>query len=331
MEDKWIPNHPGNKILFHTKYDEWEWGVSDLIDWRVNQWDRDKIFTIFHHFDAEAIIRIPLSRRQVEDRMVWMHCCNGKYPVKFGYRVAHMLAKDAISKEESSEQRTENRVWSQLWKLRVPNKIKIFGWRACLNILPSKVNLARRKILIDATFGVCQRFPETVSHAIWSYSAAQDVWASANARIQKCGGEFDEFLHLFQFMMSKLSLEELANFLNWKPPMGQLYKLNFDAAVFANGSGIGAVIRNAARDVMAALSVRGAAVNDNEEAKAGACRTALEFATNAGFSELIIEADNVTVMSVVSSLSPNWSRLGVIYDDVRCLAAGLRQVVFSSI
>ena len=83
-----------------------------------------------------------------------------------------MLAEDAIGREESSEQRADYWVWTQLWKLRVPNKIKIFGWQACLNILPSKVNLARRKILTDATFGVCQRCPETVPHVIWSCSAA---------------------------------------------------------------------------------------------------------------------------------------------------------------
>ena len=49
---------------------------------------------------------------------------------------------------------------------------------------------------------------------------------------------------------------------------------------------------------------------------------------DAGFSELIIEGDSVTVMSAVSSSSQNWSRLGVIYDDVRCLVAGLCHVVF---
>ena len=158
MEDKWILNHPGNKILFPIKYDEWEWRVSDLIDWRVsdlidwrvsdlidwrvNQWDRDKIYMTFNHFDVEAILRIPLSRRQVQDRVVWMHCHNGKYAVMSGYWVACMLAEDAIGREEYSEQSEDSRVWSQLWKLRVPNKIKIFGRRACLNILPSKVNLA---------------------------------------------------------------------------------------------------------------------------------------------------------------------------------------------
>ena len=101
-------------------------------------------------------------------------------------------------------------------------------------------------------------------------------------------------------------------------------------AVIANGVGIGAVIRNAAGEVMAALSARGAAVNYSEEVGAVACRTALEFAIDAGFLELIIEGDSVTVMSAVSSSSPNWSRLSVIYDDVRCLVAGLCHVVFSS-
>ena len=110
-----------------------------------------------------------------------------------------------------------------------------------------------------------------------------------------------------------------------------MYKLNFDAATFENESGVGAVIRNAVGDVMASISARGAAVVDSEEAEALACRKAMEFAIAAGFSELIVEGDNAMVMSAVSSTSPNWSRLGVIYDDIGCLAAGLRYVAFSCI
>ena len=53
---------------------------------------------------------------------------------------------------------------------------------------------------------------------------------------------------------------------NWKPPPSQLYKLNFDAATFASGPRVGAVIRNASREVMSALSARGATVVDSEEA-----------------------------------------------------------------
>ena len=118
---------------------------------------------------------------------------------------------------------------------------------------------------------------------------------------------------------------------NWKPPAGQLFKLNFDAAIFDNGSGVGAVIRNAAGEVMAALSARGDAMADSEEAEVRACRKALEFAIDARFSELMVEGDNSVVMSTISANKPNWSRLGVIYDDIGFLATGLTYVSFSCI
>ena len=70
---------------------------------------------------------------------------------------------------------------------------------------------------------------------------------------------------------------------NWKPPAGQLFKLNFDAAIFNDGSGVGAVIRKAVGEFMAALSTRGDAMADSEEAEVRACRKALEFAIDAGF------------------------------------------------
>ena len=94
---------------------------------------------------------------------------------------------------------------------------------------------------------------------------------------------------------------------------------------------MGAVIRNAAGEVMAALSVRGEAVSDNEEAEVWACRKALEFAIDAGFLELMVEGDNSVVMSTISSNKPNWSRLGIIYDDIGYLAAGLSYVSFTCI
>ncbi|KAL0005891.1 hypothetical protein SO802_013452 [Lithocarpus litseifolius] len=168
---------------------------------------------IFDRFDAKAILKIPLSRRQVQDKMVQMHCRNGKYMVKSGYHVARMLARDTNGREESSEQRADHQVWNRLWQLRVPSKIKVFGWRACLNIFPSKVNLVRRQILKEDRCGLCERCPKSVIHALGECSVAQDVWAGSTARIQKCVGVKEDFLQLFQFMMSKLSEEELKAFL----------------------------------------------------------------------------------------------------------------------
>ena len=75
------------------------------------------------------------------------------------------------------------------------------------------MNLVRRQVLTKDRCGICQRCSKIVIHVIWECSAAQDVWAGSTAQIQKCGGEKDDFLHLFQFMMAKLSDEELEAFL----------------------------------------------------------------------------------------------------------------------
>lgn len=48
-----------------------------------------------------------------------------------------------------------------------------------------------------------------------------------------------------------------------------------------------------------------------------------------GFSDLIIKGDNVTKMQTISSTQPNFSQRGLIYEDIRCIAAGLRYVSFS--
>ena len=75
---------------------------------------------------------------------------------------------------------------------------------------------------------------------------------------------------------------------------------------------------------MAAYAGRGPSVTDSEEAEALACRKAMEFAVDTGFSDLIIEGDNIEVIKAISSAGDNGSRLGHIYEDTRCLAANLR-------
>ena len=110
--------------------------------------------------------------------------------------------------------------------------------------------------------------------------------------------------------------------------MGNCFKLNFDGACFDEGaaSGYGAVIRNEKGEVMAALAVKGGVVWDSEEVEVLACRKALEFAIDAGFMEIILEGDSVVLMQTVSQAQPNLSRLGLIYEDIWCLAASFRSI-----
>ena len=79
----------------------------------------------FNWEEGEAICDIPLSRRQVSDSVYWQHNKDGIFTVKSAYKVARALLK----KEDWAESSSGSggcRVWA-IWKLRIPNKIKVFG------------------------------------------------------------------------------------------------------------------------------------------------------------------------------------------------------------
>ena len=50
-----------------------------------------------------------------------------------------------------------------------------------------------------------------------------------------------------------------------------------------------------------------------------------------GFTELIIEGDNVAVMNAVASTSGDFSLLGDVYEDIKCSIRGLQYADISCI
>ena len=104
-------------------------------------------------------------------------------------------------------------------------------------------------------------------------------------------------------------------------------------ACFDDGaaSGYGVVIRNEKGEVMAAIVERGGAVRDSEEVEVMACRKVLEFAIDAGFTEIILEGDNALVMKVISQAQQDFSQLGLIYEDIWCLAVGFRTITYNCV
>jgi len=137
LYDKWLPGHPTNKILVPSYEVEKDWHVSELIDWATFQWNRAFINMAFSRYDAEAIYRIPLSRQCVPDMLFWLYNKNGRYSVRSGYHTARCLLNESRQEDEGSNLRPSNEVWARVWKFHIPNKIKVFMWQACHNILPT--------------------------------------------------------------------------------------------------------------------------------------------------------------------------------------------------
>lgn len=67
------------------------------------------------------------------------------YLVKSGYQL--VCEKENREKASVSNASNIRNFWNRVWKLRIPNKIKNFFWRACLEALPTLVNLQGKKNL----------------------------------------------------------------------------------------------------------------------------------------------------------------------------------------
>ena len=113
----------------------------------------------------------------------------------------------------------------------------------------------------------------------------------------------------------------------WHPPPS-VFKLNFDAALFStlNNFGFGAIIRNEKGEVMAAMVAKGPEVFCIEEAELLECRKAIEFVVDAGFSKLVIEGDNSSVMKAISAMQVDHSMLGNVIGDIHHLIGNLQWV-----
>lgn len=96
-------------------------------------------------------------------------------------------------------------------------------------------------------------------------------------------------------------------------------------------SGFGALIWNERSEVMASFSAKGPPVGDSEEAELLACIKALEFVVDTGFTDIVMEGNNTVVMNAILCSRTTYSRLGHLYDDVKCMAAGISNLTVSCV
>ncbi|XP_075633561.1 uncharacterized protein LOC142606033 [Castanea sativa] len=172
------------------------------------EWDRELIETKFHKEDAGAIFCMPLSRRHAFDLIIWLHTKNEEYSVRSGYYVARELLRQESNKGECSEEDKGELLWRHLWKLHIPNKFKVFGWKVCQNALPTRENLARCKVVEDGCCQVCRLNSKSVAHMLWQCGVTQDIWASSIRKIQKSITGQPKFMQIVEGLMHKLTEEE---------------------------------------------------------------------------------------------------------------------------
>ena len=99
--------------------------------------------------------------------------------------------------------------------MKVLGKIKQFLWKACTNLLPTKENLMKRKILQESVCHRCSRGSEGVVHALWGCEYLKVVWDSKFGWVNRNLVSSDLFLNLLQRIQDKLAFLPLFATIVW--------------------------------------------------------------------------------------------------------------------
>ncbi|KAL6564457.1 hypothetical protein OROMI_015907 [Orobanche minor] len=166
--------------------------VEDLLSEHGKFWDMDLIQSIFTPRDRELVKKVSLSIRLLDDGWYWLGERKGSYSVKSGY---HRLTRLNLS--ETSSQNSF--LWSSIWNLFVPPKVKILVWRILSQCLPTCSALHHRHVPISTACPLCSGACEDDFHAMVSCRVAREVWNISP--IGNLSAHFSNFVDFWLFLV----------------------------------------------------------------------------------------------------------------------------------
>ena len=171
--DNWLPRNTGLKISAKRHNTRLRW-VSDLFLSGRKVWDENLIKYLFYPHDAEEILKIHIHAYGDGDFIAWHYEKNGLFSVKSAYNLALKL-KDSQDKlgQSSGDPCGERRLWDLIWKANIPQKIRIFAWRAATNSLAVQTNRVKHHQITSGMCSICGVEDESTFHALVTCSKAR--------------------------------------------------------------------------------------------------------------------------------------------------------------
>lgn len=151
--------------------------MDELINPITGSWDEELVKDTFWEEDASIILALPIFEGR-ENRLACHFDKRGLFSVKSAYRVCKgdIIRKASRGGVQGSSSNCPDPIWSKIWDLNCPSKIKHFIWRLTHNSHPLRCNIARRGMRIDTVCPVCGREEEDGAHLFFKWKLARNVW-----------------------------------------------------------------------------------------------------------------------------------------------------------
>ena len=140
-----------------------------------------------------------------------------------------------------------------------------------------------------------------------------------------------EYLSNFQLKIPRTAPKLSKASIKWRPPLGELYKTNYDGAVFSESgeAGIGVVVQDAKGEVIAALAEKITYPGSVVLLEALATRRAAKFIVELGISLFEFEGDLEVVYRALRTTDWSHPSFGQIIKDTLSIVGLLRTFSFS--
>ncbi|KAK3194282.1 hypothetical protein Dsin_025592 [Dipteronia sinensis] len=107
-------------------------------------------------------LHLRLGSSRIEDVILWHYEEIGRYTVNNGYWVGRNMEAKASTSSGSSQ----SFWWKVLWKLKIPQKVKIFVWKTCFDWIPTTFSLAQRDVPVMVRCPACRASDDSTFHAL---------------------------------------------------------------------------------------------------------------------------------------------------------------------
>ena len=123
--------------------------------------------------DSTLVRKIPLSRANTEDKLIWQDSISDTFSVKSAYYVAC-----AVLGGDGQDRDSKDRLWKDIWTANVIPKIKVFMWKIVHSIIPTRYQLQVKGIQGIHHTGcvVCGIQVETIKHVFFYCYLSKEIW-----------------------------------------------------------------------------------------------------------------------------------------------------------
>ena len=163
---------------------------------------------------------------------------------------------------------------------------------------------------------------EEFAAILWSLWTARNQWVFENKllHVEEVIHRAVIYLGAFQKVTEKRHLiaqEQGRTLQRWKPPDEDTFKVNVDGAFKDDRAGIGAIIRDAAGNIMATMAAPMQAVYSPQLLKALAILKGIELAHDTALKNFCIDSDYLGVVNSVNTAGADFFDIGHVLTTIK--------------